>query len=391
MFMMFCFGISAQAVYAVGVDGIWKAPGMNFYVQTYETGSAVVIVTADGEDIYVFLDSDVTNGINATEYFRRPASLTMNFMSNSSGTANLNGEDYSVTNQFPAVCSGSESGIWKDVGLVTNFWYQVYPASAIVVMKSDSGNPYVFMDEDYAVGENFDGPELFGRAQWLTVNFQDSAGVAATPTMNSGPSTYIIVRCFPAACWNSGSVTPPPPVDGSIISSTCQVWEEEIHENHFADGHPLNITADPLACEAGGVITLKDIRFPCCNGVQVWNVQIKQAFNPAGKFIAGEEYRVEFEMSTTVAAVDVEIGQENSPWDNGGLYWVMGQQGDDFGQELVNDGSWTTYQRTFTANPCPGLMKLTFLVGDLQECQVGCGQGGSAFVRLKNVRLVPVN
>lgn len=63
--------------------GVWKdscaSPSINYFLQTYDTGSAIVIATVDLSVYYVFLDEDHSDGINEDEYSGKPAHLNMTF------------------------------------------------------------------------------------------------------------------------------------------------------------------------------------------------------------------------------------------------------------------------------------------------------------------------
>lgn len=64
-----------------GTDGIWKATdqSQNFWIQTYTAGSALIVVTPDGNQYFVFLDPDVSDGFEAPELFGKNAKLTVIF------------------------------------------------------------------------------------------------------------------------------------------------------------------------------------------------------------------------------------------------------------------------------------------------------------------------
>ena len=74
-------------------SGIWKSIDdnnpYNFYIQTYSGGECIVIATKDGTEFHVFLDSTVEDGIDANEYFDKPASLEVDFKDASNADANL--------------------------------------------------------------------------------------------------------------------------------------------------------------------------------------------------------------------------------------------------------------------------------------------------------------
>ena len=72
--------------------GIWKTPScgnatMSYYIQTYDTGSAIVVGTPDLASFYVFLDANFSDGIDADELSGKPYHLSMSFASGGSGDA----------------------------------------------------------------------------------------------------------------------------------------------------------------------------------------------------------------------------------------------------------------------------------------------------------------
>ncbi len=64
--------------------GLWKSPScgevdVNFYLQTYSSGSAIVVGTSDLSEYFVFLDPNVNNGIDVDELSGKPYHLRLNF------------------------------------------------------------------------------------------------------------------------------------------------------------------------------------------------------------------------------------------------------------------------------------------------------------------------
>ena len=101
------------------LDGIWKPSdqSMSFYVQTYDTGSAVVIATADLSRLFVFLDSDVSNGINVSDLAGNGDHIVMNFTDSQTATATLttggSTKNYTLSKLFGMASDPSNQGIWK--------------------------------------------------------------------------------------------------------------------------------------------------------------------------------------------------------------------------------------------------------------------------------------
>ncbi|MBI4775263.1 MAG: formylglycine-generating enzyme family protein [Deltaproteobacteria bacterium] len=91
LLLVFGFSFMIATSVTAGRSGIWKPSdgSNNFYIQTYSTGSCVVIVTPDGEQFQVFLDGECVDEVGALEYFGRPASLNLTFTSDQAATADL--------------------------------------------------------------------------------------------------------------------------------------------------------------------------------------------------------------------------------------------------------------------------------------------------------------
>ncbi len=118
------FGVEAthQITKFVGVpaqsanQGIWKTPNcssvnMNYYVQTYDTGSALVIGTADLVTYFVFLDPDMSDGIDTNEYSGLPYHLNMGF-----GTAG-DGDTMQRCAEAPSEGSSVSSNAWCNLDI----------------------------------------------------------------------------------------------------------------------------------------------------------------------------------------------------------------------------------------------------------------------------------
>ncbi len=90
------------------ISGIWKPSDLsnNFFVQTYSDGSALVIVSPDGNTFYVFVDSSASEEFSADELFGKQISLSITFDEDGgSADAILTGtqgiDTYALTNQTP--------------------------------------------------------------------------------------------------------------------------------------------------------------------------------------------------------------------------------------------------------------------------------------------------
>jgi len=100
-----------------GKSGIWKPAddSNSFYIQTYSTGSCVVIVSPNGEDFYVFLEGQCEDRVNALELFGRQASLDLTFSSDDTAAADLvigtQSTQYALDRTFEGDCRGDVQGI----------------------------------------------------------------------------------------------------------------------------------------------------------------------------------------------------------------------------------------------------------------------------------------
>ena len=92
----------------------------NFYIQTYSTGSCIVIATPDGGDFHVFLDPQCADEVIAQEYFGRSASLDLTFISDDKATAYLviesKATQYELDKLFEGDCRNGNGSI----GTLTN-------------------------------------------------------------------------------------------------------------------------------------------------------------------------------------------------------------------------------------------------------------------------------
>ncbi|MBI4775262.1 MAG: formylglycine-generating enzyme family protein [Deltaproteobacteria bacterium] len=122
--MLLAIGFSLMIATSVvaGRSGIWKpADGSNnFYIQTYSTGSCVVIVTPDGEHFQVFLDGQCGDEVVAFEYFGRPATLDLAFATDQAATADLviegKSTQYTLEQVFEGDCRSGDGA----TGTITN-------------------------------------------------------------------------------------------------------------------------------------------------------------------------------------------------------------------------------------------------------------------------------
>ena len=92
------------------VSGIWKSSdqAVNLYIAAYTTGSALVIATMDGENFEVYLDPDLSDGIQADELFGKDGRLSIDFTDQDSAKAIISSmtpsEGVEVQRTFTSVC-----------------------------------------------------------------------------------------------------------------------------------------------------------------------------------------------------------------------------------------------------------------------------------------------
>ncbi len=186
-------------------DGIWKdvGPNMNFYIQTYVTGSALVLASPDLESYCVFLDSDFSDGVDVGDLAGQGHHLTVAFSDESHAVAVLTRagtepQTYEIFKNFGMPEDLSEQGIWKDEcpGGPMNHYVQTYDTgSAVVIVTQDLVHFYVFLDED--VTDGIDVTELSGKPYRLDIAFGGLGDPMAAP----------IYRCFAAPETGSGGGT----------------------------------------------------------------------------------------------------------------------------------------------------------------------------------------
>ncbi|MBI4775612.1 MAG: carboxypeptidase regulatory-like domain-containing protein, partial [Deltaproteobacteria bacterium] len=153
--------------WVVSHDGIWKdAPlnssgKMNFYVQSYSTGSDLIIASPDGQRAYAFLDADSSDGFDADDLGGMGCHLSATFTSGDAGSAMLTMPDsatasYDLYRWYPASTADRFSGIYKDAPVgqqataedsaSTNFFVQTYETSMVVIATSDARSFHIFLN-----------------------------------------------------------------------------------------------------------------------------------------------------------------------------------------------------------------------------------------------------
>ncbi|MBI4773682.1 MAG: S8 family serine peptidase [Deltaproteobacteria bacterium] len=224
-------------------DGIWKNvrpdtpnPTMNYYIQTYTEGSAVVIVTPDLSTFYVFLDENYSDGIDVDSMEGAGHHLAIVFFDQGEGRATLSisGEtpesSSSIFKWYGSPVSGGLNGIWKDAELseggVVNMFFQNYDTgSAIAIITFDLVRFYTFIDDTFV--NDFAAPDLSGSGASLTITFTtptEAATVLTLPASETGKAqSETLFKWFAAP----GATLLPP--DGNVVGDLT------IPQDSFAD------------------------------------------------------------------------------------------------------------------------------------------------------------
>ncbi len=145
-------------------NGIWRSSDglISFYLQKYQAGSCILVVTT-GDGIYTaFMDFDYTDGVSCSDDLMfQGHTLQLNLSQTNAGimTVSLPGTG-TITRAasllFPDTRGSSpdpKNGIWKSSDGAVSFYFQVYEAgSCILVATTGDGNYTAFLDPTYADG-----------------------------------------------------------------------------------------------------------------------------------------------------------------------------------------------------------------------------------------------
>ena len=243
---MLLFSVPSQAVF----DGIWKNvrpdtpnPTMNYYVQTYTEGSAIVIVTPDLSTFYVFLDESYSDGIDVDSMDGAGHHLNIVFFDQTEGRATLSvsGEtsesSSSIFKWYISPAEGGLNGIWKNAmlsndGTVNMFFQSFDVGSAIAIVTFDLVGFYAFIDDTFV--NDFAASDLGGLGASLTITFTTPTEAAAVLSLpESGASNAQSETVFK---WFGAPGPTLLPADGSIIGDLT------IPQDSFADAD----TNDPF-------------------------------------------------------------------------------------------------------------------------------------------------
>ena len=189
-------------------DGIFKPDdqSVNAYVQTYTTGSVLVILTWDLNAWYAFLDEDWTDGIqDQVDLAGLGQRLSMEFSETWRAQMTLTSVDgdvhtWSLTKRFRAPEPGSQvDGIYKLSDDSMNIFLQTYEqGSAVAVVTPDLDSWYAFVVPDWSEGiENV--VDLSGAGHHLTMNFTAANRASGVFSYADGISVFwSLIRKFKA-------------------------------------------------------------------------------------------------------------------------------------------------------------------------------------------------
>ncbi len=150
--------LSEIAPTVIPEQGIWKSDDnlVSAYLQIYETGSAIIVITMDGKDYAAFLDPDISDGFQASDDIESHGYYLEFMQSTSTDTViqtNWSNVGEKVINlKFPAQLVGF-GGIWEITGSPFKFYLQSYEALSCVMIWTFDGNKYwAWLDSDYSDG-----------------------------------------------------------------------------------------------------------------------------------------------------------------------------------------------------------------------------------------------
>ena len=154
---------------SVPANGIWKsADGGSLFLQKYDGGSCIVVVTWDGVDLTAFHDLDVNNGIDVTDDIGGQGfGLRLTLDDSTHGTMRLSSpkglresaiqlgfkDSRSTSNATPIPANG----IWKSSGdsPLASFYLQKYEQGGCVLVFTRDGKSFIaFQDNNVNDGIN---------------------------------------------------------------------------------------------------------------------------------------------------------------------------------------------------------------------------------------------
>ena len=156
---------------AIPENGIWKSAegDLNLFVQKYEIGSCVVIVTFESR-LWAFLDDDYRDGIVVHgDLTSGEDSISLELEDSSNGTVSLNSEGRlitkSVTLKFfdddESETGLPDNGIWIGTGRDSKVFLQKYTTGSCALVLADNGVLTAFLAEKCKGSTQIDD-DIFG-------------------------------------------------------------------------------------------------------------------------------------------------------------------------------------------------------------------------------------
>ena len=254
------------------VDGIYKSAGkdMNAYVQTYDNGSAVVILTPDLNKWYVFVEETWQDGIsNLADYAGSGHHLTMTFREDGRIAASLAYADGSTASwTFDKDFGISDpptgyDGIFKADDQSMNAYVQTYAAgSALVILTPDLKSWYAFLDSDYSDGISA-GNDLAQKGRQFFMNFVSAdrangglsfpSGIFHAFSMDKAYAAPQGVQAGASRLWASGDLTFGPLADPANAHPAdlntdfrMELSEVRAYEAAWKHGQPWSKAPNPV-------------------------------------------------------------------------------------------------------------------------------------------------
>ena len=193
----------------IPVDGIWKSldSALSLYLQTYEAGSCVLVVTM-GNGIYSpFIDSDYADGISSDDDVDGHGyGLRLDLADTSHGTLTVTLQAFGevvtqVELRFAAnggpVPITPHGGIWKSGDGLLSFYLQNYQTGSCVLVATVGDGTYLaFLDEDYTDGITCSN-DVDNQGHTMSLALTDSNHGMLTLTFPSSQASIPVECKFP--------------------------------------------------------------------------------------------------------------------------------------------------------------------------------------------------
>ncbi|MBF0495766.1 MAG: C10 family peptidase [Deltaproteobacteria bacterium] len=177
-----------------GSDGVWQtSEGSRLYFQTYNTGSAIAIISADGKSITPCYDSKFESGtFDGTDLisgaiarfvikFTSPAAANLTYTDLQAGSSRNMSLTKTTTDTASPVAQ--TDGIWAASGSTKRFYVQSYSSGGMMILSSDTGST---CEAFYDAGPSktlFNGSDVYQpHVATLTFNFPSTQTGTATRT-----------------------------------------------------------------------------------------------------------------------------------------------------------------------------------------------------------------